>query len=353
MGWANDWLDAGRDRAVGRTDKPVASGAVPEHVVRAAALASAALSVPLSFALGTGAGAAHLVVVASGWAYDLGLKRTVLSWVPYATAFGTLPAVVRLGVPPGEVPPSWLVVAGALLGVGAHVVNTLPDLDDDRATGVFSAPYRLGRKGSGVAAPLLLVLASALVVSGTGGGALGVVGLVVSAALAVVAVLAALRGVRGHHGARRGGHRAGRRRARRGERVRPHRVTPAPAQRQDSAGRERLLQTADRRPQARGGPDEHPHHHHPAADRPHRRPGRRLGAAARRRGPRAPLPGAGRVRRRRAGRRQRPRRRHGRDRAPRAGRAAGAARARHRPGDLSGPRAAHSAAPGSAAAVGE
>ncbi|GAB3688867.1 UbiA family prenyltransferase [Angustibacter aerolatus] len=197
IGWANDWLDAGRDRAVGRTDKPVASGAVPEHVVRAAALASAALSVPLSFALGTGAGAAHLVVVASGWAYDLGLKRTVLSWVPYATAFGTLPAVVRLGVPPGEVPPSWLVVAGALLGVGAHVVNTLPDLDDDRATGVFSAPYRLGRKGSGVAAPLLLVLASALVVSGTGGGALGVVGLVVSAALAVVAVLAALRGVRG------------------------------------------------------------------------------------------------------------------------------------------------------------
>src|SRR5688500_10198349 len=28
VGWVNDWLDAGRDAVAGRTDKPVATGAV-------------------------------------------------------------------------------------------------------------------------------------------------------------------------------------------------------------------------------------------------------------------------------------------------------------------------------------
>jgi 4-hydroxybenzoate polyprenyltransferase len=40
----------------------------------------------------------------------------------------------------------WLPVVGALLGVGAHLVNVLPDLDDDAATGVHGLPHRIAAR---------------------------------------------------------------------------------------------------------------------------------------------------------------------------------------------------------------
>src|SRR5215207_10857910 len=52
IGWSNDWLDADRDRAVARADKPVVQGAVRPAQLRAAALASAAVAVVLSLLLG-------------------------------------------------------------------------------------------------------------------------------------------------------------------------------------------------------------------------------------------------------------------------------------------------------------
>ena len=48
IGWSNDWLDADRDRAVARADKPVVRGAVRPAQLRSLALAAAALSVVLS-----------------------------------------------------------------------------------------------------------------------------------------------------------------------------------------------------------------------------------------------------------------------------------------------------------------
>jgi 4-hydroxybenzoate polyprenyltransferase len=136
IGWSNDWIDAARDTATGRTDKPVARGAVAATTVARAAAVAAALTVPLSLALGLAAGIAHLVAVAAAWSYNLGLKSTVWSWAPYALAFGLVPAVVVLALPGHPSPPVWLVGVGALLGTGAHLANVLPDLEDDRVTGV-------------------------------------------------------------------------------------------------------------------------------------------------------------------------------------------------------------------------
>ena len=76
IGWSNDWLDADRDRAVARTDKPVVQGAVDPAVLRSAALAAVAAAVVLSLLLGWVPGLLLLVLVASGWAYNAGLKRT-------------------------------------------------------------------------------------------------------------------------------------------------------------------------------------------------------------------------------------------------------------------------------------
>lgn len=166
IGWCNDLVDLGRDRAVGRDDKPLATGDVESALVRAACATALVATVVLSLATGLVAGLVHLVCVAAGWAYDLGLKATAASWVPYAVAFGLLPGFVSLAGPTGDWPAPWVLAAGALLGTGAHLLNALPDLDDDEATGVRGLPHRLGPRRSAVgavgclaAATLLLVLA--------------------------------------------------------------------------------------------------------------------------------------------------------------------------------------------------
>lgn len=190
IGWSNDLIDLARDRQVGRTDKPLASGAVAPATVRAACTVALVLVVPLSLACGLAAGVVHLGCVACGWAYNLGLKATVWSWLPYALAFGGLPVFVSLAAE--ATPAWWAATAGALLGVGAHLVNTLPDLDDDRATGVLGLPHRIGAGRTRVLAVAVLLAASVLLaVAAPGLVPVGRVLVVVAAvALALVALWA-------------------------------------------------------------------------------------------------------------------------------------------------------------------
>ncbi|MBO0889538.1 MAG: UbiA family prenyltransferase [Acidothermales bacterium] len=169
VGWCNDAVDATRDRAVERTTKPVVAGLVGRRTVAVAAGVALAACVPLSLASGWPAGVVHLGGVLAAWAYDLGLKRTVWSWLPYAVGFGSLPAFVTLGLPGRPGPAAWAVAAAALLGVGAHLANVLPDLDDDRRTGVRGLPHRLGVRWTRALLAVPLVGASALVVLGPPG----------------------------------------------------------------------------------------------------------------------------------------------------------------------------------------
>lgn len=166
IGFSNDWVDAARDRAVARRDKPVARGDVSVATVRTAAWVTATLTVPASFALGWQAAVAHLVLVASGWAYNLGLKRTAWSVAPFVLSFGLLPAVVTLAAQPPAVAAPWALAVGGVFGVAIHFTNVLPDLEDDATTGVDGLPHRLGRVVSGVVAFVALAVAALLVVLG-------------------------------------------------------------------------------------------------------------------------------------------------------------------------------------------
>ncbi|MEV4612638.1 UbiA family prenyltransferase [Kitasatospora sp. NPDC049258] len=191
VGWSNDLVDRRRDRAAGRRDKPLAAGELTAWTVRGAAGWALSGCVPLSLASGPAAGAAHLAGVAAAWAYNLGLKRTVLSWAPYALAFGLLPAFVTLGLPGAPWPHPWVILAAALLGTGAHFANVLPDLDDDLAAGVRGLPQRLGRARAGAAAAVLLGAASAVLVTAPPGpvGAAGRGALAATALLVLPALL--------------------------------------------------------------------------------------------------------------------------------------------------------------------
>ncbi len=192
IGWSNDWLDADRDRAVGRADKPVVQGGIRPATLRSAALAAVAVAVVLSLLLGVVPGVLLLTLVGSGWAYNAGLKRTAASWVPYVVGFGALPAGVVAAAPGTPIAPWWLVAAGGALGGAAHLANVAPDLEDDLATGVRGLPHRLGPRVSAVLGALLLGGASVVLVLGPTGPptAAGWAGLALAAPAVAVAALA-------------------------------------------------------------------------------------------------------------------------------------------------------------------
>ncbi len=198
IGWSNDWLDASRDQAVGRADKPIAAGLIRANQVGNAALVALPVTAAASAMLGWRAAVVQLIGVGSGWAYNAGLKGTGWSWAPYALTFGLLPAVVTLADPAVAWPAWWALAAGALLGIGAHFVNVLPDLAQDAATGVRGLPHRLGATTSAVLAPGLLWLASVVAIAGPPGSVSrgGWGALAVAAGLGILAVWGA-RG-RGH-----------------------------------------------------------------------------------------------------------------------------------------------------------
>ncbi len=110
VGWSNDWLDAGADRAAGRTDKPAADGRIDPALLRTAAFVALvpALLLPLPASLPTAL--LHVVFVGSAWAYNLGLKRTPASVLPYIVSFGSLPALATLLLSPPAWPPFWATV---------------------------------------------------------------------------------------------------------------------------------------------------------------------------------------------------------------------------------------------------
>jgi len=198
IGWANDYIDAGRDRAVGRRDKPLARRALPDGAVGVAAGVALLGDVPLSLALGARAGAAHLVAVGSAWMYDALLKPTVASIVPYAVSFGLLPVVIAGTLPGGPRPRLLIVAAGALMGMAAHFANTVGDTADDERTGVRGLPQRLGPARSLAAAAALVAGAAGCLVAVTGAAvpALG-------AAATAVAMLGVVGAVAGRSESRR------------------------------------------------------------------------------------------------------------------------------------------------------
>ncbi|HUH07369.1 MAG TPA: UbiA family prenyltransferase [Egibacteraceae bacterium] len=197
VGWANDWLDAERDRLAQRSDKPTVTGQVQPATLRRAALLALAAAAVLSVASGAAAAAAHLTAVGLAWSYNAWLKHTVLSVAAWAAAFALLPAFVTLGAPRGGWPAWWALAAGGLLGAGAHFANALPDLDDDAVTGVTGLPQRLG-SGRSLALAVVLLTAGALVAAVGPEGSPGAAALTALTAGIALAAGVGIAGLMGH-----------------------------------------------------------------------------------------------------------------------------------------------------------
>jgi 4-hydroxybenzoate polyprenyltransferase len=173
IGWSNDYADAERDARAGRTDKPIVAGSVGRHAVLTAAAIALAIAVVGCFLLSTATGVINLVMMVAGWAYNLGLKATPASGLAYVVGFGLIPAIAASVVPGGPPAPPWMLGAAALLGLGGHFANVLPDLEGDRVAGVGGLPQRVAAAPGGpvavrVVALVLLLGATALIAVAAG-----------------------------------------------------------------------------------------------------------------------------------------------------------------------------------------
>jgi 4-hydroxybenzoate polyprenyltransferase len=131
-------------------------------------------------------------MIAAGWAYNAGLKSTPASGLMYLLGFGLIPAYAASTLPGHPAPRWWVTAAAALVGLGAHFANVLPDLAADRATGVNGLPQQVAARWGPAAvraiAIVLLLSASVLLLLASSPSRrwVALAGLAAAAALAAV-----------------------------------------------------------------------------------------------------------------------------------------------------------------------
>ena len=158
VGWSNDFIDAPLDIAAQRTKKPIVSKEInPEQLKRSIVFALvAALLLSLFSPLGITGTLIHFLGILSATFYNLKLKSTIISPLPYIVSFGALPWAIYL--PAGNQPPLWLFIDFMLIAVAFHFFNVLKDFQWDIEQGILGLPQRLGRNVS-------LIISISLVVS--------------------------------------------------------------------------------------------------------------------------------------------------------------------------------------------
>jgi 4-hydroxybenzoate polyprenyltransferase len=159
VGWSNDFIDAPLDIAAERTKKPIVSKEInPEQLKKSIVFALvAALLLSLFSPLGLTGTLIHFLGILSATLYNLKLKPTILSPLPYIVSFGALPWAIYS--PTENQPPLWLFIDFMLIAVAFHFFNVLKDFQWDVDQGVLGLPQRLGRNVSLIISISLTVLA--------------------------------------------------------------------------------------------------------------------------------------------------------------------------------------------------
>jgi 4-hydroxybenzoate polyprenyltransferase len=147
VGATNDYFDRDLDART-KPFKPIVRGFIePRTALLIAGLSSIAAGA-LTATFGGRAIAVAAVGLAAGIAYDVRLKRTLLSPLPFMVALPALPFWVWLSL--GRFSPQlwWLLLFSPLVALAVHLSNTLPDLALDRAAGVRGFAHAIGERAS-------------------------------------------------------------------------------------------------------------------------------------------------------------------------------------------------------------
>jgi len=189
IGTVNDLTDAERDRGH-KPGKPLPAGLVGRRTAMAVAVGGLVLGLGLSLVAGPTTSAIAAAGVLTGYAYDLRLKGTAWSWLPFAIGLPLLPVYAWVGATGGvPVAFAFLVPLGIAAGGAVALLNGLVDIERDRAAGLTTAAVRLGpRRARRTAAGLLALIAIGVCGSllAIGAGALAIALAVLGAVLAGV-----------------------------------------------------------------------------------------------------------------------------------------------------------------------
>ncbi len=159
VGWSNDFIDAPLDIAAQRTKKPIVSKEIDRDQLRKSIVVAlvAALLLSLFSPLRITGTLIHFLGILSATFYNLKLKSTILSPLPYLVSFGSLPWAIYLSA--GNHPPLWLFIDFMLISVAFHFFNVLKDFQWDIEQGILGLPQRLGRNASLIISILLVTTA--------------------------------------------------------------------------------------------------------------------------------------------------------------------------------------------------
>jgi 4-hydroxybenzoate polyprenyltransferase len=185
IGVVNDVVDLPAD-ALAKPHKPLVRGVVSRPTAAVIGIVLGAIGLGSAATINVPTLGLDALALAAGLSYDLGLRRTPLSWVPWWGGMAVLPFEGYASV--GSIPSRLLALIplSGLIALGLHFANALPDIDGDRDAGRRSLPVLAGSNGSRWAGPLSLALAGvvALVLAGP----LGQVGPAFFAGVAILAV---------------------------------------------------------------------------------------------------------------------------------------------------------------------
>ena len=157
----NDYCDRRVDAAA-KPKKPIPRGLVYPHEALIAGLFMIVVMLVLLLPLPRLALLISLAYLALGQGYNLGLKATPFSGIVFALAIPLIPLYAFAGV--GRTLPVlvWLVPVGVLLGVTLNLANSLPDIEEDAATGTQTLAVVLGVKRSFFVCRFLIVAGALL-----------------------------------------------------------------------------------------------------------------------------------------------------------------------------------------------
>lgn len=150
VGALNEWCDRDTDAAA-KPWKPIPAGLVPASHALAIAFGGLALMLVAGGLLGP----VELLVLAiangCGLVYDLGVKRTPLSWLPYLVALPLVPIWSWVAMDGFEPRLLWLYPIGGFFIVAIHLAQVMPDIAGDRGQGERGLAVVLGERWTPVA----------------------------------------------------------------------------------------------------------------------------------------------------------------------------------------------------------
>ena len=162
IGTVNDVVDARFDAGL-KPGKPIPAGLVDAGAARLLGAGCFVAGTALAATVAPALALLAVVVAGIGFAYDLALKGTIWSWLPFAVGIPLLPVYGWLGARGGLPAPFAVLVpvavaAGAALAIG----NSLVDVERDVAAGRTSIAARLGRPRAARLTAVVFLLVAAV-----------------------------------------------------------------------------------------------------------------------------------------------------------------------------------------------